>query len=137
MYSKTRSLVNTIVKFHMETYSVRTGRTPDFRIRYDWIDQSQALFQHMRSDFRYSDDEENVAWMIWPEFEGEKNQVISDGRKIPESGSATMWIVSDEPEARRLHRERLKVRVKGYLVVGATRIAEANVIEILGIGNDT
>lgn len=87
----------------------------------------------MRSDFLYADDDplkEGIS-MIWPEFEAEIGVPLEEGAKIPMEGTATMWIL--DAQRRPYHASRLSPGVRGYLVVGAHKIAEAEVIEILDL----
>ena len=42
-----------------------------------------------------------------------------------------MWIIS--PKGRRIHRDRITNGMKGYFMEGGTRVAECEVIEILGL----
>lgn len=87
----------------------------------------------MRSDFRYQDDPDNCASIIWPEFEDAQGHALAESSQIPLEGTATMWILWDDPQIRQRHRERLHVGCKGQFVAGPVRIADVEVIELLGI----
>jgi hypothetical protein len=115
-------------------YATRSGRDPDFRVRYRWIREQhgtahQRAFQHMRSDFLYDGDDptREGIHMIWPEFEVEIGTPLEEGDEVPPEGTATMWIL--DPELRSYHGARLAPGVRGFLVVGVRKIAEVEVLE--------
>lgn len=110
-------------------YIETSNRKPDFRVKYKWVKQSQNLFQHMRSDFRYADDE-TQNYMIYPEFETLDNQIASIEAKIANEGTATMWILAEETKEK-LHKGKIKVGTKGYMVSGSKILANVTVIEVL------
>ncbi len=119
-----------------------SGRSPDFRIHYKWlcaqdIDPPQRLFQHMRSDWLYAEDDPRTdgIHIIYPEFEDRTGRVIADGERVLDEGTATMWILFEESRPR--HRERIAAGSRGYLVVGSNRIAEAEVTAILGLAESS
>ena len=93
------------------------------------------LFQHMRSDFSYEqfDDggQQQNYFMIQPEFEASDGGVLGEAEKVPSSGTAGMWIVVDEMRA--FHRDRIKIGVKGFMMEAAYRLAEVEVIEVIGL----
>jgi hypothetical protein len=120
-------------------YAESTGRRPDFRVRYTWIaDQApgfhQRPFQHMRCDFAYEGDDvaRGGIYMVWPEFEDEAGAPLPDDAAVPTNGTATMWIVASEMRTE-VHRKRAQVGVRGFFMVGGTRIARAEIIDILGL----
>ncbi len=49
----------------------------------------------MRSDFLYEQDDpqRDGIWCIYPEFEGKDRSILQPDVKIPNSGTATMWIL--------------------------------------------
>ena len=117
----------------MSSYGERSGRSPDFRVRYRWLPQGQRPFQHIRCDFAYEGDgPEDSIYMIWPEFEDAAGRPLPAGRAVPEQGTATMWILNDELRDQ-IHRQRIKRGVRGYFVVGTQRIAEVEVTDVLGL----
>lgn len=123
----------------VQAYAEQFGRQPDFRVRYVWLPQEDAdvhqlPFQHMRSDFSYEGDEiaETGIYMIWPEFEDERGDPIPEGDEIPESGTATMWIINRD-QYQSFHRDRLSEGVRGHLMMGARRLADVEVTEVLGL----
>mgnify|MGYP003580610184 FL=1 len=87
----------------------------------------------MRTDFRFDTDRDNnIVWMIWPEFENDVGAPCTDADQIADSGTATMWVINETPEYRAMLRERLKPGARGALVAGAMIVAEAEVVELLG-----
>lgn len=124
----------------MKSYFESSGRQADFRIIYSWLPQDeyelpQAPFQHMRSDFLYcgDDPEKEGIWCVYPEFENEKGEMLDEDATVPETGQATMWILSDE--LRDYHRNRLVLGSKGFLVTGSRKIASVKVVELLALAN--
>jgi hypothetical protein len=122
----------------MLTYAEQRRRKPDFRVRYRWIDEQspsfhQKPFQHMRCDFSYeSDDGRDGLYMIWPEFEDAAEAPLAEGSPIPAEGIASMWIIV--PDMReQVHRRKARVGVRGFFMVGGTRIAEAEIVQIVGL----
>ncbi len=114
-------------------YGKFEGEKPDFIIRYEWIlkakETSTNIYQGIRSDFLYEDDDPSVdgVHMIWPEFlDGEGSVIAETDKMISVSGCANMWIVMEE---RRLyHSQRIQVGTKGYLVAGSTKLASVVVV---------
>jgi hypothetical protein len=92
-------------------------------------------FQGYRSDFEYAEkivEDKGRLYMIWPEFEDEQGDVITDSDlMISVNGTARMWIIN--PEMRSIHKERIQIGTKGYFMEGARRTAECEVIEIAGL----
>ena len=110
-------------------YGMTSGRDPDFRVKYTWVNQSQRLFQYMRSDFRYADDD-NQIYAIYPEFEGSDFNILAKEAEIPEEGTATMWILFEEMKDK-IHRDKIKVGTRAFMVSGAKVIGKIEVLEIL------
>jgi hypothetical protein len=70
--------------------------------------------------------------MIWPEFEDEKGNLIIDSvERVNPIGTARMWIIN--AKMRKMHRNRIKIGIKGYFIEGAKRVAECEVLEIIGL----
>ena len=91
-------------------------------------------YQGIRSDFWYEhpDNVENNIYMIWPEFENEKGEVILENDKpVPESGTARMMILI--PKGRKIHQQRIKIGTKGYFKEGPKSTGECEVIDILAM----
>jgi len=110
----------------------------DFVVRYRYYSPEEggryALpVQGIRSDFRYVDQKLNGTgvWMIWPEFEDEKGELILDrATPVPVSGTARMWIIN--PERRSFHQSRIAIGTKAYFMEGRP-VAECEVIAIVGL----
>jgi hypothetical protein len=91
----------------------------------------QRFFQGYRSDWKYEADANTPqAYMIWPRFEDGSGAWFPDGAEVPNSGTAAMVIV--DPSMKSLHEGRIAVGVRGFFVEGGKRVAEAEVIEVLG-----
>src|SRR5688500_1619018 len=126
-----------------EPYEARKGHPPDFRVTYRFYDKSEGgrritPAQGYRSDFWYFHEEEpnpKVIYMIWPEFEDDQGNVITDSENhVSPSGTARMWVVV--PEMRKKHRERIKLGMKGYFMEGLRRVAECEVVEIVSLASN-
>jgi hypothetical protein len=71
--------------------------------------------------------------MIWPEFLDNSGNLVMDTQdKIEDKGIARMWIINP-PMRQEVHRQKAKVGVKGYLVVGNYKIARATITKIIGL----
>ena len=117
----------------MSSYAERTGRQPDFRVTYTRLPARQRLFQHMRSNVHWaSDDDASRQWSIWPEFESSDGGPLAEGDNPQEAGTATMWVLFDQPEYRTELRRWLRVGREGFFMAGAERIARFTVLELLG-----
>lgn len=107
----------------------------DFRIKYSWLLGEDGIsyqlpFQHMRSDFSYDGDNvaETGVFMIWPEFQDSEGCPIHG--VIPLNGEASMWIMN-RAKYELYHWDRLQVGLRGYLMMGARRLAHVRVIELI------
>jgi hypothetical protein len=127
-----------------EPYEVRLKHPPDFRVKYRFYDESEGgrkitPGQGYRSDYWYYHELQpnpNSIYMIWPEFEDEQGNVVTDTEiRIKPTGTARMWIII--PKMRQMHRERIKVGRKGYFMKGPRRVAECEVIEIIGLNSNS
>lgn len=119
------------------SYSDILSRPADFRVKYEFYPLEQTgrtclPHQGIRLDFTYYPfSNEAKAFMIWPEFETEDQNVILDTSiSVPKTGTARMWIIN--PELRALHRQHLTPGVKGHLLEGK-KIADCEVTELLGL----
>lgn len=126
-----------------QPYEFRLNHLPDFRVSYRFYDESEGgrkviPGQGYRPDFWYYHELQpspNSIYMIWPEFEDEQGNVISDTAiRVKSTGTARMWVVV--PKMRQIHRDRIKVGMKGYFMEGSRRVAECDVIEIIGLKNN-
>ena len=121
-------------------YEERTGRAPDFKVRYRFIKHSEGgrvevPYQGYRSDLHYEGEDLAMdgIYMIWPEFLNRDGSVIlEDKRPVPEEGEAFMWIVRFE-EMRDYHRSRAIPGRKCWFVEGSRKVAEATVLEQIGL----
>jgi hypothetical protein len=120
------------------SYRDRTGREPDFRVRYRFLSQTEGgrsslPFQHIRSDFLYAEDDpsEDGIWCIWPEFVSQDGSVIPESERVPAEGTADMYVLNTE--LRSEHKRRIHVGTKGFFVEGARRTASCEVVEVLGL----
>jgi len=117
----------------------KAGHPQDFDVRYRFLRPEEGgrkgpVFQGYRSDFEYADRPlatDTAVWMIWPEFEDTDGQVLPEKTVVPMQGTARMWIVNDA--YRHVHRERLAVGTRGFIVEGARRVAELEVTRIVGL----
>lgn len=104
---------------------------PDFVVKYKIINQKRLTRlpgQGIRTDFMYAD-EPNQAYIIFPEFRDERENIITDtSRDIPVEGIADMWIIM--PEMIDFHKSKLEIGRKGYLVEGTIKMAECEIIHI-------
>ncbi len=116
-----------------KSYKETSGKDPDFRIKYKWLDSPQKLFQHVRTYFRFADDELGTGWAIWPEFENESQVILDDTFEVPKEGTATMWVF-DSYDATLTNK--LKIGAKGFLLVGSIAIVEVEIIELFGIEDE-
>lgn len=90
--------------------------------------------QGYRSDFWYDYKKHTPAhlFMIWPEFEDDEGNVITeDDKPVPASGTARMWIIG--ASIREYHKNKIQEGLKGYFMEGARRVAECEVVELLGL----
>jgi len=121
----------------MSSYTEITGRAPDFRVAYKRLPARQRLFQHMRSNVHWATDHDPTRqWSIWPEFESAELEPIPESGEPLEHGTATMWVLFDQPEYRRDLRQWLRVGQDGFFMAGAERIAQLTVLELLGCEAD-
>lgn len=126
-----------------EPYEVRLKHPPDFRVKYRFYNESEGgrktvPGQGYRSDFWYYHELQpnpNSIYMIWPEFEDEQGNVMTETEvRVEPTGTARMWVIV--PKMRQMHRDRIKVGLKGYFMEGSRRVAECEVIEIVGLNSN-
>jgi hypothetical protein len=123
-----------------EPYEVRLKHPPDFRVSYRFYDEADGgrnttPGQGYRSVFWYYHELQpnpNSIYMIWPEFEDEQENIITDTEAVVKStGTASMWVII--PKMRQVHRDRINVGLKGFFMEGPRRVAECEVIEVVGL----
>lgn len=116
------------------------GHPQDFDVKYRLYSieeggRKNPPRQGYRCDFSYDGDDitKTGIYMIHPEFEDEKGEIILDRElSIALEGTARMWIVI--PEMREvIHRHRIHVGVKGYFMEGSRKVGEVEVIKIVGL----
>jgi hypothetical protein len=120
-------------------YETRLGRRPDFRVKYKFLPENQGgrhslPYQGIRSDFWYEhpDHKKGMLFMIWPEFEDERGEVILDNTiPVPAAGTARMWIITEEFIS--YHRGRIKIGTIGYFKEGSRTTGECQVLELINI----
>lgn len=124
---------------HFE-YRQKLNHPEDFRVKYRFYSEEEGgrktlPFQGYRSDFWYNrlgNQSVSQLFMIWPEFEDENGKVIIENdHEVPAQGTAKMWIL--DPSMRDFHRETISVGLEGFFMEGPRRVAECEVIEIVGL----
>ena len=124
-------------------YQQRLGHPPDFKVKYRFYTKEEGgrqtiiPYQGYRSDFWYPhpDHPVNGIFMIWPEFEDAAGAtILENDRSVEATGTANMWVIV--PERRPYHYDKIQVGTKGYFMEGSLRVAECEVIEILGLKNN-
>jgi hypothetical protein len=123
-----------------QSYEEKLKRREDFRVKYRFYTSDEGgrktlPYQGYRSDFWYPHKEHKIdnIFMIWPEFEDEDGNIILDNEKpVGALGYTKMWIVNQTPY-KKYHRGKIKVGTKGYFMEGPTRVAECEVIELVGL----
>jgi len=123
----------------MKTYSELTGRRPDFEVCYRFLSRLEggrkmSPHQHTRWDFLYEGDDPktNGISMIWPEFISPSGAILPEG-EIPIDGKALMFIVT--AEGRPFHKQRITIGTRGFFVEGPRKVAECQVVAILGLSD--
>ena len=112
---------------------------PDFKVKYRFYSKEEGgriipPTQGYKSDFWYEhqDHLKKQLFMIWPEFADDTGQIISNSDiPVPITGHASMWIAN--PSWRNYHKEKIKIGLKCYFVEGPRKVAECEVIEIVGL----
>jgi hypothetical protein len=120
-------------------YDMKLGHPADFRVRYRFYTREEggrlsAPNQGYRSDFWYAHESQSndEVFMILPEFENADGEVILQSEfPVPISGTARMWVLV--PERRPYHYEKIKPGLIGYFMEGPNRVAECEVIELVGL----
>ena len=90
-------------------YSHKLKHSEDFRVKYRFYSEEGGRktlpFQGYRSDFWYNrlgNQSVSQIFMIWPEFEDEKGEVIIENdHEIPAEGTAKMCVL--DPSMRDFH----------------------------------
>ncbi|BFT72427.1 hypothetical protein [Paenibacillus sp. P36] len=120
---------------------VKRGFPPDFKVKYRFFTKEEGgrkilPRQGYRSDFALEEDflETGIELrVIHPEFEDKNGEIIiNEACSVLESGTARMWIMFPKAREER-HIHDIKVGLKGYFMEGPNRVAEAEIIEIIGL----
>ena len=92
--------------------------------------------QLYRSDWSYDGDDiaETGIYMIWPIFLDQNGSIIDPDVFVPSQGIAQMFIVNEEVRES-VHARRLRPGVRGYLMEGDKRVAEAVVTRLLELSD--
>jgi hypothetical protein len=122
-----------------KSYQELKGHPADFRVKYRFYSEQEGgrkslPWQGYRSDFYYEhNDHENQhsIFMIWPEFEKTAGVPLTHEVEVDTEGTAAMWIV--DPQRRVYHRDKISVGLRGWFMEGPRRVAECEVIEVLGL----
>jgi len=120
-----------------------SGHSPDFEVQYRFLEAEEGgrstgpPYQGFRRDWAHDGDDisRTGMFMIWPEFKDENGIPVPDGERVPAAGTAEMWILSHEFRER-VHRKRITVGIKGFLMEGSRRVAEAVVTRVIGLHLD-
>jgi len=120
-------------------YEYIRARKEDFKVTYRFYTKEEGgrqtiPFQGYRSDFWYDNPEhhDGQIFMIWPEFEDENGNVITDNSNpVSISGTARMWLL--DPQMQEYHKNKIKPGLRGYFMEGSRRVAECDVIQIVGL----
>ncbi len=112
----------------------------DFEVSYRFFSPEEGgrsipASQGYRSDWSYEGDDIQKLYMIWPIFLDEKADIIEPDECVPSEGVAQMFILNDEFRA--FHAVRLEPGTRGYFMEGPHRVAEATVIKLLAITEDS
>jgi hypothetical protein len=114
----------------------------DFEVKYRFFSVEEGgretgmPFQGYRSDWAYEGDDvkKTGVYMIHPEFIDSDGNVLEKDAQVPSEGIARMRILNRELRET-IHKKRIKVGVKGFFMEGGRRVAEAEVIRIVGMEN--
>jgi len=120
-------------------YKLNLKHSADFRVKYRFYSEAEGgrtitPSQGYRSDFWYDDPEHKPKqiFCIWPEFENKEGQtLIQKEVSVDYEGTAKMWIAN--PQMRPYHYNKIKPGLRGFFMEGGTRVAECEVIEVLGL----
>ena len=126
-----------MVKSH-QSYRNAFNHDCDFKVEYEFYSlenggREKLPHQGIRSDFWYecdNHDDPNNHYMIYPEYENKKGELISSG-PVLKKGIARMWILNTK--YRKYHQQRIKINTIGYFQEGNTRTGVCKVIEIVGL----
>ena len=110
---------------------------PDFRILYRFFREDEGgrkslPLQGYRSDWTYLNGETSQLYMIWPRFLDQEENELCSYQMIEMSGLANMYIISDKL-INSVHKDKVKVGTRGFLMEGPKKVAEAEIIEVINL----
>jgi hypothetical protein len=73
--------------------------------------------------------------MIHPEFLDSNGNVLAENIRAPIEGVARMRILNQELREI-IHKGKIKIGVKGFFMEGGRRVAEAEVIKVVGLSDN-
>lgn len=108
-------------------------KQPDFAAQLNPIPQPTTgirslLVQGIKLDFMYEEDE-NRAWMIYYALLNSKGNLLSHRTVCEQQVNAYFRILN--PQLRPIHKQRIKVGIRFYVVAGSYKVAEGVVTEVL------
>ena len=121
-------------------YEIRLEHPADFRVKFRFYTEEEngrktLPYQGYRSDFWYEHPEHsgtNQIFMIWTEFENKNLEIVNESDiPINRTGTAQMWIMV--PERRDYHVDKIKVGLKGCFMEGSRKVADCEVVELIGL----
>lgn len=118
-------------------------RPQDFDVHYRFLTEQEGgrktgpPFQGYKSDWAYAGDniDETGLWMIWPLFEDGQGTLVPVGQQVPAEGIARM-LIANQALRKEVHRNRIAVGVRGFLMEGGKKVAEAEVVRVVGLHLD-
>jgi hypothetical protein len=122
-----------------KSYEEVFNRKADFRVKYELyspekVSRYSITYQGIRFNFWYehSEHKKGILFMIWPEFENVKGEVILENEtQINIFGTARMWISNDE--FIEYHRGKIQIGTRGFFKEGGRTIGECMVIELINL----
>lgn len=105
-------------------------REHNFRVQYRLFSQNEggrqfSPFQGIRWDFGYQVNGKRELFMIYPEFENSKGQILDSETPIEQNGYANMWILN--LDFFEYHKDRIQLGTKGTFNEGKP-IADCEVV---------
>ena len=122
---------------------MNNGNRHDFEVKYRFLSSAEGgrkigtPFQGYRSDWAYEggDIKKTGIYMIHPEFLDSNGNVLAENIRAPIEGVARMRILSQELREI-IHKGKIKIGVKGFFMEGGRRVAEAEVIKVVGLSDN-